>query len=156
MQMGRIPLKMGVLSFYDSCSWSQLKLISLVLYHIHMFIFCVGYGKTGKQMTALLYVLVALLIVTAILSLRFFVGRSRRKAIEREKAEQLDEANRPLEVWICRCCGFMSLIRNEECTWCGAPQTDDFFSRTISRKDFTAQLQKPSPKPYNEGTGNVV
>lgn len=107
-------------------------------------------------MIILSYIIVSLLLVVATLSLIFLVGRTRRKTFAKAKAEQLRAANRPFEVWICRHCGFMILMRNEDCAWCGTPRPGDFISRTIPGKDFTAQLQKPLPKPYSEGSEKTV
>lgn len=104
-------------------------------------------------MTILSYILVSLLLVAAGLCVTLLVDRSHRRAFEKFKAEQLREANRPVKVWICRHCGFMSLMRNEVCTWCNAPRPEDFVYGTIAEKEFAAQLQKPLPKPYTEGSG---
>lgn len=107
-------------------------------------------------MTILSYIIASLVVAAAIPCLKIVLDRHRRNVLQKIKAEELREANRTLEVWICRACGFMSLMRNEECTWCGALRPDEFFSRLIPRKDFTAQLQKPAPKRYSEGPGNFV
>lgn len=87
------------------------------------------------------YIIVSLLLVAAAMCILLLVERSRRKAIETAKAERLREANRPLKVWICRYCRFMSLMRNEVCSGCGSPRPEDFIYRTILRKELATQIQ---------------
>lgn len=107
-------------------------------------------------MIILSYIIFPLLLVGASLCLIVLFRRGRRKAFEKAKAEELREANRPFEVWICRYCGFMSLMKNEVCIWCDAPRPEDFVYRTIPKKDFTSQLQNPLPKPFAGGSGTSV
>jgi hypothetical protein len=102
------------------------------------------------------YVIVALLLVAAAVCLVLVVDRSRRKAFEKEKADQLMEANRPVKVWICRYCGFMSLMKNQNCTSCEIPRPEEFVYRTIPAKEFAAQCQKPVSKPDSERSGKSV
>jgi hypothetical protein len=92
-------------------------------------------------MIILSYIIVSLLLVAAGLGLSLLVRRSRRKGFEKANAEKIREANRPLRVWICRYCGFLSLMREEGCSGCGAPRPEDFIERTILRKDFQAQTR---------------
>ncbi|HEX7573778.1 MAG TPA: hypothetical protein VF514_11840 [Bacteroidota bacterium] len=87
------------------------------------------------------YMVVSLLLVAAAMCIILLVERSRRKAIEKAKAERIREANRPLKVWICRYCGFMSLMRNEVCSGCGSPRQEEFIYRTILGKEFAAQIR---------------
>ena len=89
------------------------------------------------------YIILSLLLIAAPAGLIFLVRRSRRKAFEKAKADELREANRPRKVWICRYCGFMSLMRNEVCSGCGSPRPEDFIYRTIPGKDFAAQRREP-------------
>jgi hypothetical protein len=101
-------------------------------------------------MIVLSYVLASLLLVAAAVCLTLVVDRSRRKALEKAKAEQLMEANRPVSVWICRYCGFMTQMKNQNCTSCGVPRPEEFVYRTIPGKEFAAQLKKTPPKPVSE------
>ncbi len=103
------------------------------------------------------YIIVSLLLVAAAICIILLVERSRRKAIEKAKAERIREANRPLSVWICRYCGFMSLMRNEACSGCGSPRQEEFIYRTILRKEFAAQVRvgtggEEAGKAYVEGS----
>jgi hypothetical protein len=102
-------------------------------------------------MNILTYIEISLILVAGVVCALLFAARMRRKAIERAKAEKLRQTNQPLNVWLCRSCGFMTLMRNQECTWCGAPRPDDFMYRTIRQKDFVSQVKKPPPKPYTDG-----
>jgi hypothetical protein len=95
-----------------------------------------------------LYIIFSLLLVAAAVCLIFLVRRSRRKALEKAKADQLWEANRPRRVWICRYCGFMSLMTKEVCSGCGSPRPEDFIYRTIPGKDFAAQRNEPREEAH--------
>lgn len=97
-------------------------------------------------MISLTNIIVSLFLIAGVLGLVPLLGRSRRKAFEKAKAEQLREENRPFQVWICRNCGFMSLMSNTVCTWCSAPRPEEFIYRTIPQKDLAAQRQKPLSK----------
>jgi hypothetical protein len=92
-------------------------------------------------MIILSYIIVSFLLIAAGLGVSLLVRRSRRRAFEKANAEKIREANRPLRVWICRYCGFLSLMREESCSGCGAPRSEDFIYRTILRKDFEAQTK---------------
>ena len=107
-------------------------------------------------MFSISYLSVTFLLVGATVCVILLAGRNRRKAIERAKAEELNEANRRFEVWICRHCGFLSLMRSDDCSWCSAPRPDDFFSRKITGKEFSAQVQKPLPNPPVDGRGKYL
>jgi ribosomal protein L40E len=92
-------------------------------------------------MIMLSYIILPLLPVAAVVTLILLVVRSRREAIEKAKAEQLSEANRPLNVWICRYCGFMSSMRSEVCSGCGSPRPEEFIYRTIPPKELAALIR---------------
>jgi hypothetical protein len=96
-------------------------------------------GIMMSVITALIFV--SLLLVAIVMGILLLFGRSRRKAIAKARAEQFREANRPLKVWICRYCGFLSLMRSEVCSGCGSPRPDEFIHRTIPRKDFATQIR---------------
>jgi hypothetical protein len=102
-------------------------------------------------MTFLRYIIGSILLLILVVGVVWLLARNRRKAMEKARAEKLRETNQPLNVWLCRSCGFMTLMRNQECTWCGAPRPDDFMYRTIRQKDFVSQVKKPPPKPYTDG-----
>jgi ribosomal protein L37E len=105
------------------------------------------------MMIILTYILVPLVLVAAVVCIILLVDRHRRKEYEKAKAAQIREANRPVEVWICRYCGFMSLMKNQTCSRCGNPRPEEFLYRTIAGKDFAAQLRKPAPPPFSNGPG---
>lgn len=92
-------------------------------------------------MIILTYIIVSLLLIAAALGMSLLVGRSRRKALEKAEEEKIREANRSLRVWICRYCGFLSLMSEQSCSGCGASRPEDFIYRTILRKDFEAQTR---------------
>ena len=105
-------------------------------------------------MIMLSYIILPLLPVAAVVTLILLVVRSRRKAIAEAKAEQLREANRPIKVWICRYCGFMSSMRSEVCSGCGSPRPEEFIYRTIPPKELAAQI-RPGTGGGKAGKGSV-
>lgn len=104
-------------------------------------------------MTLISYIVISLMLIGVVVCVVCLVRWNRRKSALRAREEELRKTNQPLSVWLCRHCGFTVLMRNETCNWCGAPRPQDFMYRTIRRKDFTAQLKKPAPKPYADGLG---
>ena len=105
------------------------------------------------DMTTAPYIFVTCAAVAAAGSLVFLFRWSHRRRVERAKAEAIREANRLLDVWICRYCGLMSLIRNDECVWCSAARPEEYISRTIAAKEFSAQIHKGHPRPQTGRTG---
>jgi ribosomal protein L37E len=101
-------------------------------------------------------VLASLLLVAAAVCLILLADRSRGKAFEKARAEQLMEANRPVSVWICRYCGFMSLMKNQTCSSCDVPRPEEYVYRTIPGKEFAAQFRKTVPKPISEPSEKSV
>jgi len=99
-------------------------------------------------MSSLNNTLSILLLVATALALILYFGYRYVKAAERAHAQKLLEAEQPLDVWLCRNCGFVTLLKNLDCTWCKAPRPDDFLFRKISPKEFADQVRKPMPKPY--------
>ena len=99
------------------------------------------------------YIFVTCIAVAAAGSLMLFLRWRHRKGVERAKAEAIREANRLLEVWICRYCGLMSMIRNDECIWCSAARPEEYLARSITTKEFSAQVRKAQPRPHAESTG---
>ena len=102
------------------------------------------------------YILISCTAVAAAGCLVLFLRWTHRRGIQRAKAEAIREANRLLDVWICRYCGLMSLIRNDECTWCCAARPEEYIARSITTKEFSAQIRKPRPMPHAESTGRQV
>jgi ribosomal protein L37E len=102
------------------------------------------------------YIIVSLLLVAAAMCFILLVERSRRKAIEKARVERIREANRPLSVWICRYCGFMSLMKNQTCSSCDVPRSEEYVYRTIPGREFAAQLRKTVPKPISEPSEKSV
>jgi len=96
------------------------------------------------------------LLVAAALVLILYFGYRHIKAAERAHEQMRLEAERPLDVWLCRNCGFVTLLKNEDCTWCKAPRPDDFLFRKIPPKEFAAQVRKPMPKPYAGYSGEFA
>ncbi len=98
-------------------------------------------------MTFLDYILILGSLGIALAFVVFIVGRIRRRAFEKARAELLYRANLTCEVWVCRYCGFKSLMKNEECHGCGAPRPEEYVSMTIKEKEYAAQLQHRPTKP---------
>ena len=99
------------------------------------------------------YIIVTCIAAAAAGGIMLLLRWSHRRGVERAEAEAIREANRLLDVWICRYCGLMSLIRNDECIWCNAPRPEEYISRTITAKEFGTQLRKPQPRPHAESSG---
>jgi ribosomal protein L40E len=104
-------------------------------------------------MTSIIYGIAGVLLLAGLGFLGFTLYRRRRAAIER--AYQLAK-ERPLEVWVCRDCGFKSLTSAEDCFWCGAPKPEDPLCQSIPAKEFKAQLERPLPKRFDEVSDDVV
>jgi ribosomal protein L40E len=96
-----------------------------------------------------MYGIVGVLLFAGLGFLGFSLHRSHRAAAERA---YLLAKERPLEVWVCRDCGFKSLTSAEDCFWCGAPKPEDPLCQSIPAKEFKAQLEKPLPRRYNDIT----
>jgi hypothetical protein len=92
-------------------------------------------------MIVLTYILAFLMVSAVILCVMLIVGRHRRNAIENAKAERIREANRPVRVWVCRYCGFMSEMSEEVCSGCASPRPEEFIYRIVPAKDLTAQVR---------------
>ncbi|HTY59582.1 MAG TPA: hypothetical protein VMF59_12245 [Bacteroidota bacterium] len=101
------------------------------------------------------YIIVTCIAAAAAGGIILLLRWSHRRGIERAKAEAIREANRLLEAWICRYCGLLSLIRNDECIWCSAPRPEEYISRMIAAKDFSAQIRKAQAKLHAESSGRV-
>lgn len=106
------------------------------------------YDFGSEHMTSIIYGIAGVLLVAG-LGILGFTLRGRRR-VARERATQR-EKERPLEVWVCRSCGFKSLTSTEDCFWCGAPKPEDPLSQSIPAKAFKAQLERPLPKRFDEG-----
>jgi len=94
------------------------------------------------------YILLSVLIVAVLLLVIHVVGRTRRNAYEKARADALFESNLTIEVWLCRCCGFKSMMIDEECHRCGAPRPDEYVSMMIRKKEFAAQPHDTPPIPH--------
>jgi hypothetical protein len=99
-------------------------------------------------MTISTYIIITCIAVAAASGLMLILRWTHRRGVERAKAEAIREANRLIDVWICRYCGLMSMIRNEECIWCNAARPEEYISRSITTKEFGAQVRKSQPSAH--------
>ena len=99
-------------------------------------------------MTLFEYTAISASAVLLLLLVVYLTRRSRRKALEKARAESFYRANLTFEVWVCRFCGCKSFMKAEECHWCGAPRPEEYVSMLIKEKEYAAQLHPPPPKAH--------
>jgi hypothetical protein len=107
-------------------------------------------------MTSIQYVTFVSFFLLGLILLIFTLRSRKRSSTKKAATIRCPEADQPLDVWLCRHCGFKSLTSGVECSWCGAPKPEDPLSQTISPKEFNAQVDRPLPKRYDQITDAVA